>query len=58
VLAWVLRQPGLIAIPKASNEKHVRENARSIEIKLTSEDFAELDREFRPPHSKESLPTL
>src|SRR5439155_14455018 len=32
-LAWVLRQPGVIAIPKASNEKHIRENARSIKIK-------------------------
>ena len=31
-LAWVLRQPGVIAIPKASNEKHVRDNAQSIEI--------------------------
>jgi diketogulonate reductase-like aldo/keto reductase len=57
-LAWVLRLPGAIAIPKASNEKHVRENARSIEIKLTGEDFADLDREFPPPKSKKPLPTL
>ena len=57
-LAWVLRQPGVIAIPKASNEKHVRENARSIEIKLTSEDFTELDREFPAPKSKKPLPML
>jgi len=57
-LAWVLRQPGAIAIPKASNEKHVRDNARSIEIKLTKEDLAELDREFPPPKSKKSLPML
>ena len=57
-LAWVLRQPGLIAIPKASNEKHVRENARSIDIKLTRQDFAELDREFPPPKSKKALPML
>src|SRR5213595_1417819 len=34
-LAWVLRQPRVIAIPKASKEKHVGDNARSIEIKLT-----------------------
>jgi diketogulonate reductase-like aldo/keto reductase len=53
-----LRQPGVIAIPKASNEKHVRDNARSIEIKLTKEDLAELDREFPPPKSKKSLPML
>jgi diketogulonate reductase-like aldo/keto reductase len=57
-LAWVLRQPDVIAIPKASNEKHVRENARSIDIELTKEDFAELDREFPPPKSKKQLPML
>jgi diketogulonate reductase-like aldo/keto reductase len=57
-LAWVLRQPGVIAIPKASNEKHVRDNARSVQVKLTREDFAELDREFPPPKSKKSLPML
>jgi len=57
-LAWVLRQPGVIAIPKASNEKHVRDNARSIKIKLSNEDLADLDREFPPPKSKKSLPVL
>ncbi len=57
-LAWVLRRPGVIAIPKAGKEKHVRENARSIEIKLASEDLVELDREFPPPKSKKSLPML
>jgi len=57
-LAWVLRQPGAIAIPKASNEKHVRDNARSIEIELTKQDLADLDREFPPPRSKERLPML
>jgi diketogulonate reductase-like aldo/keto reductase len=57
-LAWVLRQPGMIAIPKASKEEHVRENARSIEIKLTEDDLANLDREFPAPKSKKSLPML
>jgi diketogulonate reductase-like aldo/keto reductase len=57
-LAWVLRQPRIIAIPKASKEKHVRDNLRSIEIKLTNEDLAELDREFPMPKSKKPLPTL
>jgi diketogulonate reductase-like aldo/keto reductase len=57
-LAWVLRQPGMIAIPKATNEKHVRDNARSIQIKLTKEDLAEINREFPPPKSKKSLPML
>ena len=57
-LAWVLRQPGVIAIPKASSQDHVRDNARSIEIKLTNEDLAEFDQEFPPPKSKEPLPML
>ena len=57
-LAWVLHQPGVIAIPKSSNEKHVRDNARSIEIKLTKEDLAELDQEFPPPKSKKPLAML
>jgi len=57
-LAWVLRQAGVIAIPKASSKAHVRDNARSTEIKLTNEDFADLDREFPKPKSKKPLPML
>jgi diketogulonate reductase-like aldo/keto reductase len=67
-LAWVLREPGppmdgvaaatVIAIPKASDENHVRDNAHSIDIKLTDRDFADLDREFPPPTSKKPLPVL
>jgi diketogulonate reductase-like aldo/keto reductase len=57
-LAWVLRQPNVIAIPKAITEAHVRDNAASIKIKLTKEDLIELDREFPPPKSRKSLPML
>jgi diketogulonate reductase-like aldo/keto reductase len=57
-LAWVLRQPNVIAIPKASTEVHVRDNARSLKIKLTKEDLNDLDREFPPPKSQKSLPML
>lgn len=57
-LAWVLRQPDMIAIPKASTEAHVRDNAASLKIKLTKEDLTALDREFPPPKSKKSLPML
>jgi len=57
-LAWVLRQPNVIAIPKASTESHVRDNATSLKIKLTKDDLANLDREFPPPKSKKSLPML
>jgi len=57
-LAWVLRQPDVIVIPKASDKNHVRDNAGSIDIKLTREDLAELDKEFPPPKTKQPLPTL
>jgi len=57
-LAWVLRQPDVIAISKASDKNHVRDNVRSTDIKLPKEDLAGLDREFPPPKSKKSLPTL
>ncbi len=57
-LAWVLCQPDVITIPKASNEKHVRDNARSVDIDLTKEDLADLDQEFPPPKSKKQLPML
>ena len=57
-LAWVLRQPDVIAIPKASNETHVRENARATQIELTKQDLAEIDRAFSPPKSKKPLPML
>jgi len=57
-LAWVLRQPEVIAIPKASTEAHVRDNAASPKIKLSKEDLAYLDREFPPPKSRRPLPVL
>jgi len=57
-LAWVLRQPDVIAIPKASDQDHVRQNAQSLEIELAKEDLAEIDRAFPPPKSKEPLPIL
>ncbi len=54
-LAWVMAQPGVIAIPKASSQEHVRQNVAALDIKLTSEDLAELDRAFPPPTRKRDL---
>jgi diketogulonate reductase-like aldo/keto reductase len=48
-LAWVLRREGVIAIPKAASETHVRENRRALDVQLISQDLAELDRAFPPP---------
>ncbi|HJV75506.1 MAG TPA: aldo/keto reductase [Noviherbaspirillum sp.] len=54
-LAWVLRQPGVIAIPKAGNPVHVRENRAALEIVLTQADLELLDRDFPPPDSARPL---
>ncbi|RWA93061.1 MULTISPECIES: aldo/keto reductase [unclassified Mesorhizobium] len=54
-LAWVMARPGVIAIPKAGRQEHVRQNAAALDIKLTPKDFAELDRAFPPPTRKRGL---
>ena len=48
-LAWVLRQAGVIAIPKAANEQHVRENRAALALRLSAEDLVALDLAFPPP---------
>ena len=48
-LAWLLHQPGVIAIPKAVEPIHVKQNRAVLEIQLTDEDLQELDRLFPPP---------
>lgn len=54
-LAWVLRQPGVIAIPKAGSAARVRENRGAVDIELAPEDLADLDAAFRPPTRKKAL---
>jgi diketogulonate reductase-like aldo/keto reductase len=57
-LAWVLRHPHVIAIPKAADVKHVRENRAAMELALTARDLAEIDAAFPPPKRKASLEML
>lgn len=57
-LAFVLRQPGVIAIPKAADPAHVRANAAARELVLTGEDLTELDAAFPPPKRKRPLEML
>ena len=54
-LAWVIRQEGVIAIPRTGSPEHARDNAASAAIDLTKEDLAELDAAFPPPKKKRSL---
>jgi diketogulonate reductase-like aldo/keto reductase len=57
-LAWLLRQDGMMVIPKASRQEHVRENLGALDLKLTEQDLAELDRAFPPPKGRTSLGML
>ena len=57
-LAWLLRRDGTIVIPKASRPEHVRENHGALEVGLTDEDIAALDRAFPPPRGKSPLGML
>ncbi|UVK43375.1 aldo/keto reductase [Mesorhizobium sp. AR07] len=54
-LAWVMHQDGVIAIPKASSQEHVRQNFAALDIKLAPQDIADLDRAFSPPTRKRGL---
>lgn len=54
-LAWVLRQPDVIAIPKAVRDAHLRENWAAASIALTPRDLADIDRRFPPPTCKSPL---
>ncbi|MBS9478298.1 aldo/keto reductase [Ancylobacter sp. VKM B-3255] len=57
-LAWVLRNPNNIVIPKASRPEHMRENAGARDIALDGDDLAALDKAFPPPNRKRSLEML
>lgn len=56
-LAWVLRQSGVMALPKASNAVHLRHNwaAQALAAAFTPVDLALLDRHFPPPLRKQPL---
>jgi len=57
-LAWVIRNPGVIAIPKAVSAKHVEENFKSLSIELTEEDLQQIDKVFPAPTRKMPLDML
>jgi diketogulonate reductase-like aldo/keto reductase len=54
-LAWVLRKERLIAIPKASTPAHVKQNRIALDIHLTPDQLAALDRAFPAPDRKVPL---
>jgi diketogulonate reductase-like aldo/keto reductase len=54
-LAWVLRHPGVITIPKAVKAEHVKANMKALDVKLDAEDLKALDAALPPPKRAEPL---
>ncbi len=54
-LAWVLRQPGVMAIPKAGRALHLQLNWAASKLVLNAQDLADLDRSFAAPRGKMAL---
>lgn len=54
-LAWLLRLPGVLPIPKAGNPAHLRDNWAAQSLRLSDDDLAQIDRSFAPPRRKRHL---
>ncbi|QJE02260.1 aldo/keto reductase [Massilia forsythiae] len=56
-LAWLLRQDGVVVIPKAVQPAHVRANRAALDLaeRLGAQDVAELDAGFPPPRARQPL---
>lgn len=49
LIAWAVRGPGMIAIPKASSVAHARQNAAALSVHLEETDLAAIDAAFPAP---------
>ncbi len=54
-LAWLLHQPGVMALPKSSDPTHLRQNWQAASLALDAQELALLDRNFAPPRAKQPL---
>lgn len=57
-LAWLLARPDVVVIPKSSSRERVAENFGALQVTLTPEILAELDRAFPSPRRKQALEIL
>jgi diketogulonate reductase-like aldo/keto reductase len=57
-LAWVLRQDGVVAVPRTGSVAHVRENRAAAELQLTAAELEEVDRAFPGPDARQPLEVL
>ena len=57
-LAFLKTRSGVISIPKTGSGERARENRDAMDIHLTAENLAELDRAFPPPRRKMRLEVI
>jgi diketogulonate reductase-like aldo/keto reductase len=57
-LAWLLRRPDAMVIPKASKVEHVRDNHKALAVKLSQAELAEIDLAYPRPQRKTPLDML
>ncbi|WP_206245137.1 aldo/keto reductase [Novosphingobium terrae] len=57
-LAWLLRQDGVLPIPKAGSVEHVRDNRVAADLVLSEADLADLERLFPRPAKRGPLEML
>lgn len=57
-LAWLLASDDIIAIPKTAQRDRLRENVGALDITLTPDQLAELDKLFPPPRHAQPLAML
>ena len=57
-LAWVIRNRLMIAIPKTSSIKHLRENTKALDLTLDQDVLQRLDKIFLPPTRKQPLEVI
>lgn len=55
LLAFAIRSGDVVAIPKAAAPEHARDNAAALDLRLTRDDLALLDRRFPAPARKTPL---
>lgn len=55
LLAWVIRLPGMMAIPKAASVAHVEQNAAALEVALSADELKQLDKAYPAPKGKTAL---
>ncbi|HKB84275.1 MAG TPA: aldo/keto reductase [Burkholderiales bacterium] len=57
-LAWLMAKDGVIAIPKTGHRERAKENSIALNVELSADQLAELDRLFPPPKAPVPLEML